>query len=92
MPTVILSILPDVNSTTIAISEDYNIVYQCDIDHSKCDFILLDNIIEQLPFRRDAIIYQLRNDNINILVLDTEVYSNTGGQSSKSSNLLTLTS
>lgn len=66
MPTVILSILPDVNSTTIAISEDYNIVYQCDIDHSKCDFILLDNIIEQLPFRRDAIIYQLRNDNINI--------------------------
>ena len=27
-----------------------------------------------------------RNDNINILVLDTEVYSNTGGQSSKSSN------
>lgn len=28
-----------------------------------------------------------RNDNINILVLDTEVYSNTGGQSSKSSNI-----
>ena len=27
-----------------------------------------------------------RNDNINILVLDTEVYSNTGGQASKSSN------
>jgi len=27
-----------------------------------------------------------KNDNINILVLDTEVYSNTGGQSSKSSN------
>ena len=27
------------------------------------------------------------NENINILVLDTEVYSNTGGQSSKSSNL-----
>lgn len=27
-----------------------------------------------------------RNDNINILILDTEVYSNTGGQSSKSSN------
>ena len=26
------------------------------------------------------------NENINILVLDTEVYSNTGGQSSKSSN------
>ena len=28
-----------------------------------------------------------RNENINILVLDTEVYSNTGGQSSKSSNI-----
>ena len=27
-----------------------------------------------------------RNDNINILILDTEVYSNTGGQASKSSN------
>ena len=27
------------------------------------------------------------NDNINILVLDTEVYSNTGGQSSKSTKL-----
>ena len=27
-----------------------------------------------------------RSDNINILVLDTEVYSNTGGQASKSSN------
>ncbi len=25
------------------------------------------------------------NENVNILVLDTEVYSNTGGQSSKSS-------
>ena len=28
-----------------------------------------------------------RNDNVNILVLDTEVYSNTGGQSSKSSQM-----
>lgn len=28
-----------------------------------------------------------RDDNINILVLDTEVYSNTGGQASKSSNI-----
>ena len=27
-----------------------------------------------------------RDDNVNILVLDTEVYSNTGGQASKSSN------
>ena len=28
-----------------------------------------------------------RNENVNILVLDTEVYSNTGGQASKSSNM-----
>lgn len=28
-----------------------------------------------------------RNDDINILILDTEVYSNTGGQASKSSNI-----
>lgn len=28
-----------------------------------------------------------KKDNINILILDTEVYSNTGGQSSKSSNI-----
>lgn len=33
-----------------------------------------------------------RNENINILVLDTEVYSNTGGQSSKSSNLGSIAS
>ena len=33
-----------------------------------------------------------RNDNINILVLDTEVYSNTGGQSSKSSNMGSIAS
>jgi len=33
-----------------------------------------------------------RGDNVNILVLDTEVYSNTGGQSSKSSNLGSIAS
>ena len=33
-----------------------------------------------------------RRDNINILVLDTEVYSNTGGQSSKSSNFGSIAS
>ena len=32
------------------------------------------------------------NDNINILVLDTEVYSNTGGQSSKSSKIGSIAS
>ena len=62
MPTVILSILPDVNSTTIAISEDYNIVYQCDIDHSKCDFILLDNI----SYSFFKMIFKKRNDRVCI--------------------------
>ena len=32
------------------------------------------------------------NENINILILDTEVYSNTGGQSSKSSNMGSIAS
>ena len=32
------------------------------------------------------------NDNINILVLDTEVYSNTGDQASKSSNIGSVSS
>jgi len=33
-----------------------------------------------------------KNENINILILDTEVYSNTGGQSSKSSNIGSIAS
>ena len=33
-----------------------------------------------------------KKENINILVLDTEVYSNTGGQSSKSSNIGSIAS
>ena len=33
-----------------------------------------------------------QNEDINILVLDTEVYSNTGGQSSKSSNMGSIAS
>lgn len=32
------------------------------------------------------------NDNINILVLDTEIYSNTGGQASKSTNIGSIAS
>ena len=32
------------------------------------------------------------NENINVLILDTEVYSNTGGQSSKSSNVGSIAS
>ena len=32
-----------------------------------------------------------RNENVNILVLDTEMYSNTGGQVSKATQLSTVT-
>ena len=32
-----------------------------------------------------------RNENVNILVLDTEMYSNTGGQVSKATQLATVT-
>ena len=55
MSTKILAISTEVCYTTIAISEDENIIYQYEIDHSKEDFLLLDNTIDQLPFRRDAL-------------------------------------
>lgn len=66
MSVSLLLICPDVSSTTIAVSEDDVIVYQSKIDHSKSDFILFDNIMEQLPHRRDAVIYQLRIDNVDV--------------------------
>ena len=66
MSTMILAICPEMYYTKIAVSEDYNIVYQCDIEHSKDDFALTDNITDQLPFRRDAIMYQLRRDAVDI--------------------------
>ena len=66
MPTIILCINTEVFCTKIAISEDEKIVYQCDIDHSKEDFVMIDNIMEQLPFRRDAIMNQLHYDVVDV--------------------------
>ena len=48
MSTKILAISTEVCYTAIAISEDENIIYQYEIDHSKEDFLLLDNTIDQL--------------------------------------------
>lgn len=45
---------------------DFDVVYQCDIDHSNSDFILFENILEQIPYRRDAVMKQLRQDNIDV--------------------------
>lgn len=66
MPTIILSISTEIFYTKIAISENENIVYQCDIDHSKEEFVMIDNFMEQLPFRRDAIMNQLHYDVMDI--------------------------
>ena len=66
MSTIILSIITDVFYTRIAVCKDENIFYQSDIDHSKDDFILMDNVIDQLPFRRDAIMNQLRRNAVDI--------------------------
>ena len=66
MSTIILAISTEVFYTRIAISKDESIVYQRDINHTKEDFILSDNIMEQLPFRRDAIMNQLRYDSVDI--------------------------
>ena len=63
---MILAISTEVFYTRIAMSENENIVYQKDINHSKEEFILLDNIMEQLPHRRDAIMNQLRQDAVDI--------------------------
>lgn len=66
MPATILYIIPELYSTKVAVSEDEKIVYQCEINHSKEDFILFDNNIDQLPFRRDAVISNLRKDGVNL--------------------------
>ena len=47
MSTVILSIYPELYSTKIAVSEDDDIVYESDINHSKEDFVVFENIMEQ---------------------------------------------
>ena len=66
MSTIVLSIITEVFYTRIAVSKDENIFYQCDIDHSKDDFIRMDNVVDQLPFRRDAIMNRLRYDAVDI--------------------------
>ncbi len=66
MPTTILSVYPELHSTKIAVSENEKIVYQSEINHLNEDFILFENNIEQLPFRRDAILYDLRKNGINL--------------------------
>ena len=66
MPTTILTICPELYSTKVALSKDENIIYQSEIIHTESDFILCENITDQLPLRRNAIMYQLRKDNIDI--------------------------
>ena len=66
MSVMILYICPELYSTKIAVGEDNKIVYQCEIHHSKEDFILFENNIDQLPFRRDAVMSQLRKDGVNL--------------------------
>lgn len=66
MTTSILCIYPEVYSTKIAVSEDEKIIYFSEIDHQKESFILLENIVEQLPYRRDAIMDKMRDDNVDI--------------------------
>ena len=66
MPTIILSVCPELYSTKIAVSEDEKIVYQSEINHLNEDFILFESNIEQLPFRRDAIMNDLRKNGVNL--------------------------
>lgn len=66
MATRILSIYPKLYSTKMAVSDDNNIFYQYEIEHLNDDLILFENLMEQIPFRRDAIMNQLRKDNVNI--------------------------
>ncbi len=66
MSIIILTISTEVFYTRIALSKDDAIIYQRDINHSKDDFILLEDNADQLPFRRDAIMNQLRQDAVNL--------------------------
>ena len=70
MATNILSIYPKLYSTEIAVSKDDNIFYQYEIEHANDELIVFENIVEQISFRRDAIMNQLRKDNINIKELN----------------------
>lgn len=66
MSAVILSIYPETYSTKIAVSEDEKIVYQSEISHYKEDFVLFESVMEQMPYRRDAVMNQLRKDNVDV--------------------------
>ena len=66
MKTTILSIAPELYSTKIAISENEKIIYESEIIHAPDELILCENTMEQMPLRRDAIMYHLRKDNVDI--------------------------
>ncbi len=70
MATNILSIYPKLYSTKIAVSNDNDIFYQCEIEHPSDDLLIFESVVEQIPYRRDAIMSQLRKDNINIKELN----------------------
>ena len=80
--------------------ETSEILYNYVVDNNIPDLIELKNFIKQKTFfivGGDGWAYDIgfsgidhvlaSNSNVNILVLDTEVYSNTGGQSSKSTQI-----
>ena len=66
MSTIILAISTEIFYTRIAVSKDDSIVYQKDINHTNEEFLQFEGITEQLPFRRDAIMNQLRQDSIDV--------------------------
>lgn len=66
MSTTLLVICPEVYYTKITLAEDKKIIYQKVIDHSKENFVSFDNIMDQLPFRRDAVMNSLRHDAVNV--------------------------
>lgn len=70
MASTILYLCPELHSTKIAVGEDRKIVYQYEINHLEEEFILFENNIEQLPFRRDAVMSQLRKDGVNLKSID----------------------
>ena len=65
MATNILSIYPKIYSTKIAVSNDFDIIYESEIFHSEDELFLYENLMEQMPFRRDAIMSQLRQDAVD---------------------------
>lgn len=66
MKTTILSIVPELYSTKIAISENEKIIYESEIIHATDELVLCENTMEQIPLRRDAIMSQLRKDYVDV--------------------------